>query len=69
MLTLAKTAWRFWWYLAGKSQVRKIFEGGMLFRIIVTTLLQIFCKSFGIQELLLKVSKIQTKISSESLKH
>ena len=30
--------------LAGKSHAGKIFEGGLLFRIMPTTLLQIFCK-------------------------
>ena len=32
MLTVAKTAWQFWWYLAYTISVRNIFEGEMLIR-------------------------------------
>ena len=45
MLAAAKTAWPFWWNLAGKSIIRKIFDGEMLNKIIPTTLLQIFCET------------------------
>ena len=44
MLITAKTAWQFWWNIAGKNKFRKIFDGDMFMRILLTTLLQIFCK-------------------------
>ena len=41
----AKTAWRFWWYISGKSLIQKIFEGEILFRCQPTHLFQLFCKN------------------------
>ena len=44
MLTAAKMAWQFWWNIAGKSKVGKVFDGEMLIRTLPITLLQIFCQ-------------------------
>ena len=49
-----KSAWQFWWNLAGKRTCRKIFEGEMLIRTLSTTLLQIFCKIILNSEVIVK---------------
>ena len=49
--------------------MRKIFEGEMLFRTLPTTLLQVFCKIIYDFQVSVKVSEIQTTISTISLKH
>ena len=52
MLTAAKSS------LVGKRMPGKMFEGEMLIRILLTTLLQMFCTV--IPKLLSKVSEIKT---------
>ena len=44
MLTAAKSFWQFWWNLAGKCIVRKIFDGEMLIETSLTTLHKLFSK-------------------------
>ena len=43
-----KAVWQFWWNLAGKSIVRKMFDREILIKTLHTTVLRIFCESFDI---------------------
>ena len=54
LLAMVKTSLTIFRNLTVKSKIGKIFEGGMLLRIIPTTLLQIFCKSIDISKVITK---------------
>ena len=54
MLTTAKTAWRFYWNIVGKSIIRKIFDGEMFIRSLLTTLSQFFDKIIPNSKIIVK---------------
>ena len=61
-----KQAWQFWIYFSIKSIFWKIFEGEMLIRCQITTLLQIFCELLLYSQIIFRSMKVADDTSKSN---